>query len=471
MAGPRRRAPPPPATTAVPLWAVMLGLTAVVLAAAFALPPDTVRSANHRLRGRFRTADTVILVVQDALRADHASLCGYARPTTPALVALAAAGEARHSCAAVAPASWAIPSVASLFTGQPVPEHGVDTERRWTSDGTEVRPVVHPLPSAAVTLAERFVDQGYQTALVSENPLINDRSGLQQGFFTTRVAPRYPGARGDFSAEALGTLLRTELDPARPLFLTLVLAASHEPLSAVPGGINWLPRTSALGCFGVVSPTCAAFLDRRLRPADRETFLTELNDLYDFGVSRSDAHLGHAIQELDRWGWRSGPWRMAVVGSNGTALGEEGMLGAGNDVTEALVRVPLVLASSASSALPVIAADMTLSTLDVSAFLSGDTWVTHPVVSYGNRPAAPRRGSRDLATTRRAAAAWEGTRKSVWRDGAWFTVDLAEDPQGTYLSPLPGRPDGLIPDIDRWLDGVGRGPLDLPATAASPAPG
>ena len=62
---------------------------------------------------------TVLFVVMDTVRADHTSLCGYDRPTTPTLEALRADG-ASVSCGGVAPGSWTIPSVASFFTGMQV---------------------------------------------------------------------------------------------------------------------------------------------------------------------------------------------------------------------------------------------------------------------------------------------------------------------------------------------------------------
>src|SRR5512138_3439180 len=67
----------------------------------------------------------VVFVVLDTVRADHASLCGYERPTTPNLEQLAKLG-ATFSCDAYAPGSWTLPSHASFFTGVDVATHRVD---------------------------------------------------------------------------------------------------------------------------------------------------------------------------------------------------------------------------------------------------------------------------------------------------------------------------------------------------------
>lgn len=466
MARPRPPAPRPSATLAIPAWVLALGVAAAVAAVAAWLPPDTLRSANHRLRARMRTAPTVLLVVLDTVRADHTSLCGYERPTTPVLARLAGTPGAHRSCTAIAPATWAIPSVASYLTGEPVPDHGVDTVRQWAATGQELRPYVRPLPSSATTLAEAYVDLGYQTALVSENPLVNEASGLLQGYSDTMVAPRFPGARGQFVTDNLRTLTHTRLDPVRPLFLTVVLSASHEPLSPVPSGLSWVPRTGAMACFGSIAGTCRAYYDGRLGRGETETFLTDLANLYDYGVSRTDAHLGLVLDELDRWGWRSGPWRMVVAGANGVLLGEEGRYGAGAGVAEALARVPVVTAGNDPQApAPFADDDATASALDVRRVLwPGEPKPAADATTYGNRTAPPRRGDRDVSPRTRAAATWRGADKVIWRDGSWSHVNLEADPTGTVEEPLDGAPEGAVPEVERWLDLVGRGPFTQPPT-------
>src|SRR5438093_3811689 len=66
---------------------------------------------------------TIVFVVLDTVRADHTSLCGYGRPTTPTLQRLAKQG-ASYTCDAYAPGDWTLPTHASFFTGVDVVEHG-----------------------------------------------------------------------------------------------------------------------------------------------------------------------------------------------------------------------------------------------------------------------------------------------------------------------------------------------------------
>jgi tetratricopeptide (TPR) repeat protein len=77
-------------------------------ASAFAAPPPA--------------KPNLVLVVIDTLRADHVGAYGYGRPTTPRIDALARRGV--RFARASAPSSWTLPSVASIFTSLPPPEHG-----------------------------------------------------------------------------------------------------------------------------------------------------------------------------------------------------------------------------------------------------------------------------------------------------------------------------------------------------------
>ncbi|MBP9826601.1 MAG: sulfatase-like hydrolase/transferase, partial [Thermoanaerobaculia bacterium] len=60
----------------------------------------------------------ILLIVVDTLRADHLSAYGYARPTSPAIDALAARGVRFDRHCAQAPCTF--PSMNSLLTSRPV---------------------------------------------------------------------------------------------------------------------------------------------------------------------------------------------------------------------------------------------------------------------------------------------------------------------------------------------------------------
>ena len=109
----------------------------------------------------------VIMIVMDTARADHLSLYGYHRKTTPFLEHLAQYSLVFEKAFSTSP--WTLPSHASFFTGLLPSEHNCTYEN------------LH-LDSHFTTLAEMLKQRGYLTIGWSNNPLLNSASGLTQGF-------------------------------------------------------------------------------------------------------------------------------------------------------------------------------------------------------------------------------------------------------------------------------------------------
>jgi arylsulfatase A-like enzyme len=109
----------------------------------------------------------VLLIVLDTVRADHLSLYGYSRPTSPNLERLARRGICYNS--ARAPAPWTLPSHASMFTG------------RWPHElKTAAR---KPLDQRYPTLAEYLGEHGYATGgFVANMAFCTWGTGLSRGF-------------------------------------------------------------------------------------------------------------------------------------------------------------------------------------------------------------------------------------------------------------------------------------------------
>jgi arylsulfatase A-like enzyme len=112
-------------------------------------------------------ASNVILIVLDTVRADHLSLYGYDRGTTPNLARLARRGVRFDRARSTAP--WTLPSHASMFTG------------RWPC---ELFSRQHqPLGAEHPTLAGFLRDRGYLTAgFVANTYYCNSWFGLARGF-------------------------------------------------------------------------------------------------------------------------------------------------------------------------------------------------------------------------------------------------------------------------------------------------
>jgi hypothetical protein len=116
----------------------------------------------------------VLLISLDTLRADHTGFGGYSKPTTPFLDTLAERGVVFDNH--FSNSNCTLPSHATMLTGLHYPSHGVRPVDEEKED-------IHPLPSSAITMAERFQEMGYATtAFTSHGAWLNSDYGFDQGF-------------------------------------------------------------------------------------------------------------------------------------------------------------------------------------------------------------------------------------------------------------------------------------------------
>jgi len=115
----------------------------------------------------------VILLSVDTLRRDHLGCYGNPGIFTPNIDRLARKSVQFHS--AIAPMGRTNPSFATLHTGLYPRDHGVTS-------------LFRRLPDRHTTLAERFQTAGFTTAFINANPMLDEDSGLHQGFDTYYMA-------------------------------------------------------------------------------------------------------------------------------------------------------------------------------------------------------------------------------------------------------------------------------------------
>ncbi|MCZ6794458.1 MAG: sulfatase-like hydrolase/transferase [Planctomycetota bacterium] len=84
--------------------------------------PDDSPTLAYQPGPRSRSYNVLLLVIDD-LRADHLSLYGYERQTSPRLDRRAAAGTVLENCHS--PVGWTLPACASIITGQTPDDHGL----------------------------------------------------------------------------------------------------------------------------------------------------------------------------------------------------------------------------------------------------------------------------------------------------------------------------------------------------------
>jgi arylsulfatase A-like enzyme len=298
----------------------------------------------------------VLLIVLDTVRADHLSLYGYGRDTTPNLARLASRGVVFQQARSTAP--WTLPSHASMFTG------------RWPHDldVADSRPLTATYP----TLAELLAKHGYATAgFVGNTYFCNSWFGLGRGF------AHYEDYYEHNVIVSLGEVLHCSALGRR--LIELAGSASHarpgtgnslkDAERVSRGFLTWLsghqqhPFFVFLNYVDAHDPyvTPPSF-DRHFglradAPADLETIqswnqvdkksittrdLTLLRDAYDDCLAYLDEQLGSLFAELERRGVLE-KTLVIITSDHGEQFGDHRVFGHGKSLYRGEVEVPLMV--------------------------------------------------------------------------------------------------------------------------------
>jgi arylsulfatase A-like enzyme len=316
-------------------WVRLLIVAAAILAAGAAW------LASRRPSGSGHP--NVVMIVVDTLRADHLGAYGYARPTSPHLDALAAAGVRFTTTRAAS--SWTAASVASIFTGLYPAVHGLQANDDVLADGL-------------TTLAERFAANGYATAGFSANAaFVTAEQGFAQGFDEFRV----------LHGEALPVTSKEDKIPLDPFWKKWAKVASADLVT--DAGIAWLGTRSAGAPYFLYlhyfDPHAGYFppppfrermgvaADGPLVGAAQWDFwivstkfgaspeqLTALRALYDGEIAFVDDEIGRLVTTLQQ---RGDDPLIVVTSDHGEEFGEHGGLQHGATLFEEQLRIPLIV--------------------------------------------------------------------------------------------------------------------------------
>ncbi len=290
------------------------------------LPPDVV-------------LPPIILITVDTLRADHLSVYGYARDTSPHL-----ADFARRSTLyskARSPAAWTLPAHASLFTGLYPSEHGSQMIRR-VPDAVPSRDF--PLDEAFTTLAEALRSVGYDTAGVAANSLyLTPRYKLDQGFDDWEFLPGEPGVSAarapEVNARAFAWLAAR--DPG-PFFLFLNYMDTHTPYSNTPRAGFLDGAAPAYTAYGRKLTESAVMASGHATGVPPEGLIRNTVDQYDLAIANLDAGLGALFEELRRLEVFDEAL-IIVTSDHGEFLGEHDLIGHAKDVYDGVLSIPLLV--------------------------------------------------------------------------------------------------------------------------------
>lgn len=293
------------------------------------------------LRARTGSPD-VLLIIMDAVGANHLSTYGYGRTTSPYLTELASRGLLFEK--AVAPSSWTLPSHASMLTGRLPTEHQAG-EYNWRLDGR--------FP----TLAEVFQHAGYRTAGFSGNTLLfNRRVGLARGYLhfedgsllerllqTTlgeRIQTRLVRANiiddlaGRQDAREINRrFLRWMRHSSAPFFVTINYFDAHEPLLPPP---SYFHRFSTLR---------APLKGQYNWPGDIQLPPDQVKDevdAYDASIAYMDEQISDLFKQLGAAGLLKNTI-VVVTSDHGQEFQEHGFMFHGKGLYWDLLHAPLLI--------------------------------------------------------------------------------------------------------------------------------
>jgi arylsulfatase A-like enzyme len=342
---------------------------AVVVAAAMVFGCSVLFSATVRAQGNGKASvrdpnkPNVLLIVMDTVRADHLSLYGYSRDTTPHLKEFA--GSATLFTRVRAAGDMTLTSHASILTGTYASWNGIRSQQGYHGEWT-------PMSRKYPTMAEVLAQNGYFTAGVVANTVyLTPEWGFERGleFFDYRSPVRMltpdkayymrAGAHevlhrimdtADFgnmfvraekiNAEAMRVMERSH-DGGRPFFMFLNYMDAHAPYAPprpfnriYPGAVDHsISDGRNAEMFWLLARGTATLGDR-----EREHYISQ----YDGGIAYMDQQLAELIRHLKEAGLYENTL-IIITSDHGEALGERNLLGHGISVYQDQVGVPLIV--------------------------------------------------------------------------------------------------------------------------------
>ena len=455
---------------------------AATLGAASMVGPDSPREAP--VPAAPARGPDVLFVTLDTVRADHLSLYGYPRDTTPHLRRFAE--SATVYTRAIAPSNM---THASLFTGLAASQH-----RAHYDVG---RPAGRGLPGGIPTLAEVFARRGYDVSSVAGNyGVLGNGFGLDRGFLWVDARPRRSTlgvlssdtVRGVFRrflcgvlglwpesdtrgrpADEITDLAISRIDRARalgrPYFLFVNYFDAHERV-LVPapwaGSFSASPGRPTGALFDALLHTMNGTGRIALGARDREDLVARYDETLSYVDASLDRLLAHAA------GRESDEGTLIVVTSDhGEAWGEHAAIGHGSSAYQEQVWVPLVVRRPRQRVKHVV--DEPVALAGLFALVAGDVSeldAAGPVVaeSFPLIPTAEKPGVRG------GRAIFSGTDKLIrGADGRVELYEIRRDPGEEHdLAGSPASREslaGMASALDRWI--AAHPPVRAPETPES----
>ena len=354
----------------------------------------------------------VILITVDTLRADHTSVYGYSRDTTPRLAAWAARGAVFEQAYTYWPKTRG--SFVAIMTGRTAGESGYSPK--------------HPeLHTFNPTLAETLQKEGYDTAAFVDNANVASSLGFSRGF-KTYVEMWADAALKDEVART-EAITRRGIEYVRSkgkgdgFFLWLHYVNPHAPYTPPPPfdtAFTERPKSDPTlkvvdGFFGGV-PKQWAIPGKRL--------LSDYVNAYDGEIAYSDAQLDQVLRALDAAGVLSRA-TVIVTSDHGESLGEHDYyFDHGANLFDPVQRIPFIVLGRGARA---VRSGVLVSTLDIMPTLLDAARVSFPSGLAG-RSVLPFAGGRLESTRDTLVGENDRGHQGIW-DRRYKLIDI--DPRAT----------------------------------------
>jgi arylsulfatase A-like enzyme len=305
----------------------------------------------------------IILITMDTVRADHLSLYGYGRETSPNLTKLSQ--ESTVFAHAIAPGDMTLSTHASIFTGLYARRHGAHYDVPSYPGG-------RPLDGRFHTLPKLLAEKGYLTmGVVSNFVFLGYPFGFEQGFiyydqraripflgnaklYSLREGIRkfltnfFPPSEFDLCyrrAEEINTKIFNQLGrlkkEERPFFLFINYMDAHDPYlppppfdTLYPGKIRERFTTARYNRIE------KGVLQLEYKVSEQEYL--HLISQYDGGIAYIDFHIGKLIERLKELGLYENSL-IIITSDHGETFGERDLFKHGVSVYQDQIYVPLII--------------------------------------------------------------------------------------------------------------------------------
>jgi arylsulfatase A-like enzyme len=445
----------------LPSW-VSVAASAALMAGCFALggmAEASPEAASAPAAGDLAHPNVVIAVL-DTVRADHQSIYGYDKDTTPNMKKLAQDSVVYKE--AIAPSDMTLSSHASLFTGLYAGWHGAHCAPPEAVYGRE-------LVAGVSTLAELLSAKGYATLASAANLYLRAEFGLQRGFDTFRLSRPVPVLGADENWYMLRNTVRRGLalfvDTAQFDRLYLESEAINREFFHLVSG-----RTAGKPFFGFLNYMDAHFPYVPPAPYDRlfpgknarmtqeklqdiqgkvidgqdmsDADLAHCTSQYDGGIAYMDAQIGHLVDWLKERGLYDNTM-IVITNDHGEAFGEKHLVMHGNSTYQNLIHVGLLIkypkgaqkgvVESPVSLIDVAPTVLSVAGLDIPKNVQGrnllDPSAMEPREIFSESYACPVMQPKDCTGICTSKAAFTWPNKLITSStGRYEVYDLAQDP-------------------------------------------